>query len=271
MAYLVGGAIAFMGSTTIAYGPSDSNASADLICRYFIESCMSGASTGRAFLEARQRFAKEASPLSPVDLKTLAQFILLGDGGLRAVTTNRRGSGKTSLAKASAFLTSHIRVRGALAEQAVLLTRGGETASDTAGSASKSIHNRMADEARSAGYAPGARAMTFEVTPARDVVARSILATGRKSAGGRKDAGARPDITRFHVLQATAGASGQDGDGAKAMTGARIRRRAGREVGSIPKRMVVVGREVAGKVVEIRRYYAHAGIIAQCPRRTEDE
>ena len=60
-AYLAKGAIGFLGSTTIAYGPADSNGSADLLCRFFLESVLEGASLGRALLEARQRFAKEAA------------------------------------------------------------------------------------------------------------------------------------------------------------------------------------------------------------------
>jgi hypothetical protein len=79
--YLQHGAVAFLGSSTIAYGPADSNALADLITQYFIKSILKGdVSTGRAFLEARQRFLTDSGPqLDPYELKTLAQFYLLGD------------------------------------------------------------------------------------------------------------------------------------------------------------------------------------------------
>lgn len=81
LTYLQNGAIAFAGSSTIAYGPADSNALADLITQYFIKSILKGdVSTGRAFLEARQRFLTDSGPqLDPYELKTLAQFYLLGD------------------------------------------------------------------------------------------------------------------------------------------------------------------------------------------------
>jgi Peptidase family C25 len=81
-AYLAAGCPAFFGSTTIAYGEFTTNANADLICQYFFESVLAGASAGRAALEARQRYAQANSSLSPTDLKTLAQYVLLGDPSL---------------------------------------------------------------------------------------------------------------------------------------------------------------------------------------------
>jgi hypothetical protein len=78
--YLGQGAIAFVGSSTIAYGPADSNALADLITQYYVRSILKGASSGRALLEARQQFLTDSGPqLDPYELKTLAQFYLLGD------------------------------------------------------------------------------------------------------------------------------------------------------------------------------------------------
>ena len=78
--YLGQNAIAFVGSSNIAYGPPDSQGLADLITQYFIKNVLKGATTGRAFLEARQRFLTEVGPdLDPIELKTLAQFMLLGD------------------------------------------------------------------------------------------------------------------------------------------------------------------------------------------------
>jgi hypothetical protein len=78
-AYLGSGAYGFFGSTTIAYGPADSNAFADDICRMFLASILAGASVGRAGLEARQAYIAGSAPLDPVDLKTIAQFLVLGD------------------------------------------------------------------------------------------------------------------------------------------------------------------------------------------------
>jgi hypothetical protein len=55
-AYLGAGAIGFLGSTTIAYGPSVGNGSADLLAQYFLIDVLEGASLGRACLQARQKF-----------------------------------------------------------------------------------------------------------------------------------------------------------------------------------------------------------------------
>jgi len=79
-------AIAFMGSSTIAYGPADSQGLADLITQFFIKRVLDGASSGRAMLEAQQEFLTKSGPdLDPYELKTLAQFYLLGDPSLQPV------------------------------------------------------------------------------------------------------------------------------------------------------------------------------------------
>lgn len=84
-AYLRSGGYAGFGSSTTAYGPADGMGLADLVCRYAIEGIMAGASSGRALLDARQRFLRETGSMTPIDLKTLAQFDLLGDPSLVAV------------------------------------------------------------------------------------------------------------------------------------------------------------------------------------------
>jgi hypothetical protein len=83
--YLDNGAFAVWGSTTIAYGPSSTNGQADLICQYFLQEILNGNSIGTAALSARQRFASSSPTLSSSDLKTLVQFICLGDASVRCV------------------------------------------------------------------------------------------------------------------------------------------------------------------------------------------
>jgi hypothetical protein len=84
--YLLNGALGFLGSSTIAYGPADSNDQADLVCAYFFSSILKGASTGRSLLEARQQYLSRSGPhLDPVALKTMSQFYLLGDPSLQPV------------------------------------------------------------------------------------------------------------------------------------------------------------------------------------------
>ena len=84
--YLKNKAIAFTGSSTIAYGPASGNGLADLITQYFIKNVINGASAGRALLEARQKFLSVSGPhLDPYELKTLAQFYLLGDPSIHVI------------------------------------------------------------------------------------------------------------------------------------------------------------------------------------------
>ena len=85
LTYLSAGAHGYMGATCIAYGSRTSNAAADLLCRYFTEGVLAGASLGRALLEARQRYVHECPVMLPIDLKTLAQFVLLGDPSIQPV------------------------------------------------------------------------------------------------------------------------------------------------------------------------------------------
>ena len=85
-AYLKDKAYGFWGSTTIAYGPKKGNAWADLISQYFLKRVLAGSSLGRAALEARQAYVQSGGNLDPFDLKTLAQFNLLGDPSIQPVS-----------------------------------------------------------------------------------------------------------------------------------------------------------------------------------------
>ncbi|NJK96853.1 MAG: hypothetical protein HC905_19800 [Bacteroidales bacterium] len=55
-AYFKDNAVAFVGSSNIAYGPAESQGLADLITQYFIRNILDGSSCGRAMLEARHKF-----------------------------------------------------------------------------------------------------------------------------------------------------------------------------------------------------------------------
>ncbi|WP_447978501.1 hypothetical protein [Candidatus Nitrospira bockiana] len=93
--YLANKAYAYFGSSTIAYGPSEGNGAADLLCQFFLQQVLNGASVGRAALEARQRFVQSANLLEPTDLKTLAQFTLLGDPAIHPVQPAYHALSKT--------------------------------------------------------------------------------------------------------------------------------------------------------------------------------
>jgi hypothetical protein len=83
--YFIDGAYGFLGSTTIAYGPAKTNDWADVLCRDFFSLMIGGASLGRAILQARQNYIAGRAQLSAIDLKTLAQFYLLGDPSVQPV------------------------------------------------------------------------------------------------------------------------------------------------------------------------------------------
>ncbi len=96
-AYLGSGAYGYFGSSSIAYGPSSGNGWADLVCRYFVEEVLRGASLGRAVLEARHRYLLGMSVLQGEDLKTLAQFNLRGDPSIHPVSRVPQALEKTPL------------------------------------------------------------------------------------------------------------------------------------------------------------------------------
>jgi len=83
--YLGGKAYGYFGSSTIAYGPADSNGAADLLCQNFLRLVLAGASLGRAALQARQDFALAGPDIDPIDMKTIAQFSLFGDPSIHPV------------------------------------------------------------------------------------------------------------------------------------------------------------------------------------------
>jgi hypothetical protein len=79
LSYLEHGAIGFVGSTNISYGLKDSNGAADLLTQFFWINLLKSVSLGRAFLQARQDFIQRERMADPTNLKTIGQFILLGD------------------------------------------------------------------------------------------------------------------------------------------------------------------------------------------------
>jgi hypothetical protein len=97
--YLRHGAYGFVGSSTIAYGPESGNGYADLLCQYFLERVLRGASIGRALLEARQRYVQASGVLDPAGLKTLAQFSLMGDPSVQPVGRAPHALARSRVAK----------------------------------------------------------------------------------------------------------------------------------------------------------------------------
>jgi hypothetical protein len=91
--YLHAGAHCVFGSTTYAYGWEPQSpqpmAHADNLCTEFVRLVLSGQSTGAATLLARQAYARtwmaDREHLDPLDVKTLAQFMLVGDPSIRPI------------------------------------------------------------------------------------------------------------------------------------------------------------------------------------------
>ena len=101
--YLEEGAYGFFGSTNIAYGPAIGNGAADLISQFFLREAITGSSLGRAELAARQAYVSGCGVMSPIDLKTLAQFLLLGDPSTHPVDPSRPTTRGAFVSKARAL------------------------------------------------------------------------------------------------------------------------------------------------------------------------
>jgi hypothetical protein len=149
-AYLEAGSVGFFGSTTTAYGPESGNSGADLITQYFLINVLGGASIGRACLQARQKFVSGQKMEDPVNLKTLAQFLLLGDPSLQPCLI------ETPDAKAAAKVVDYSAARKM---RRVALTVAGKAAADSSGFPGKKIvrppkvlHNLVRKVARQRGY-----------------------------------------------------------------------------------------------------------------------
>lgn len=121
---LGGKAYAFFGSSTIAYGPADGNSAADLITQYFLTHVLSGASIGRAALQARQDYVLKHAILDPIDLKTLAQFNLMGDPAVHPVVRQAPAVVATSKSMKAMGPTALERVAGLAMRRSALLQNG---------------------------------------------------------------------------------------------------------------------------------------------------
>jgi Peptidase family C25 len=181
--YLQQKAYAYWGSTTIAYGPADDNAQADLICRFFLESVRKGASIGRAALEARQQFAQGAAQLDPVDLKTLAQFILLGDPSVHPIAASSPTTvPKSAQAKAERAFRTERREKlksmgGFLLENTATASKASRpSATKRSSSALKATLARIAGKA---GLDEAVNFTTFDVRPGSAHKARRSAKTAK--------------------------------------------------------------------------------------------
>jgi hypothetical protein len=76
------------------------------------ERLLLGAPLGRALLEARQQFVLDTPLLHPSDLKTLAQFSLLGDPSIHPVAPKRPALEQTRVFERVVSRGAHYRLAG---------------------------------------------------------------------------------------------------------------------------------------------------------------
>ena len=201
--YLANKAHGFFASTTIAYGPPDANAQADLICQYFLQSVLRGASLGRATLEARQNFVKAASPPDPSDIKTLAQFNLYGDPSITPVQVPSpaldlvgKGPAK-SISLFTAERVERLDRRKVLFRSGLTLAATEPRARSTKTKPRKSVETRLRSEAERLGIRPS-KILSFVVMhprPAMKALPKKLRAT-------------EVSLDRFHVVFGEADRSG---------------------------------------------------------------
>lgn len=206
--YLIQGTAGYFGSTTTSYGPEEGNGAADLITQYFLMAILEGASLGRAALLARQRFVQQTGELDPVDLKTLAQFNLLGDPSITpAIVESPTGVPKGADAEASRRVLRRQR-RAKLRAVGEFLESSKPTASRKAKRVRKSptVQRALASIAREAGFGARKPFTAYDVkvpsaarkggAKAADTASRYFVAVYRRKA--------KPGAPREHSVAAVA-------------------------------------------------------------------
>jgi len=218
--YLVQGAFGYFGSSTIAYGPEEGNGAADLIAQYFLSAVLDGASLGRAALLARQRFVQQTAELDPVDLKTLAQFNLLGDPALHpAIVPSATGVPRGDNAEESIRQARRER-RAKLHATGEFLQQTKPTASQKARKVRKSstVRKALINIARTAGIGTRKDFTAFDVKAPKGARPRGTKAT--------------PVASRYYVAVY----------------------RPGKKPGADSRSVAVVAKEVGSRIVGYRIY-----------------
>ena len=220
--YLRQGAYGYLGSTTIAYGPADDNGAADLICQHFLLNIFEGASIGRAALMARQQFVADTGQMDPFDLKTLAQFCLLGDPSVHPVATSSPASVPKSTASGDAGRFFRGERRAKLRFAGEFLTQTKPTASKRALKArlSPTTKTALINVAKLAGLGAKQEFTAFAVK------------AGTASKGRAAKAASVP--SRYHIAIGTPGKAGNE---------------------NIQRGVAVVAKELDGRIVGYRIYH----------------
>ena len=233
--YLGGGAYAYFGSSTIAYGDAEFNSAADLVCQYFLAGVLQGASQGRATLEAQQRFARAGTDLDPVDLKTLAQFMLLGDPSVHPVAKTASGPSRK---RKQAIVGSD---EGTRRDRRVALLRKGLGISQVQGTAVRAQKAPPRKLVASLEQVARARKLTPTNVLTFNVRQPAVNIGGTRSKAVR--AAAAPAAS-FHVMFAR-----------QKPAKARSRSRAKAAATPVAATVLLVAREVDGEIVSLRELH----------------
>jgi hypothetical protein len=163
--YLQQGAYAYLGSTTIAYGPADDNGAADLICQFFLLNLLEGASTGRAALVARQQFVERNAQMDPIDLKTLAQFCLYGDPSVHPVAQQVQPGLPKGVAadNAERFFRSERRAKLKLTGEFLQKTKPTASKQQVSRKMPANVKTTLANIAKNGGLPAGQKFTAFKV------------------------------------------------------------------------------------------------------------
>lgn len=258
--YLGNKAYGFFGSTTIAYGPAQGNGSADLICQFFLRSVFKGASTGRAALEARQRFIESSPELDPVDLKTLAQFNLYGDPSIAPVEVPSAQAGTTRGAKAfEAAASTRADVRRQLLSKGLWLAKNHPVAAErmtTTTTTTRGATTRGAGGVSSAVQAELRRLASRANLRQTEVMSFGIDRAPEPQSMTRSMKAMRPASTAFHVI---IGHADNGGATAGATTGGTRGAKANVADASPPPPVAsivaLVAKEVDGQIVSVRELH----------------
>ena len=234
--YLEQGAYGYFGSTTIAYGESRTMSAADLLVQYFLLEVFAGASLGRAALRARQRYVREIVDLDPTDLKTLAQFTLLGDPSVHPVRTDAPSLPDKAAGDEHGLRQRRRERRAKLASEGAHLQASRATASKPAKlpTLAPHLHQSLKKIAKNAGIRQTGRFRMFAVRPPVAPVADRSRGAVRKLARPAGTARIATAGRRFFVA---------------------IEKPA--NVGGGPRAVAVVVKEVSGRIVDVRKYEQH--------------
>lgn len=173
--YLQQGAYGYFGSTTIAYGELNTNAEADFICQYFLLKVLDGASLGHAALMARQLFVRDNTQMDPFNLKTLAQYCLLGDPSIHPISVQSPTSVPTGVSKTDSdrFFRAERRQKMKMAGDFLMQTKPTASKRAAALELSNSTKNVLSDIARNVGLHEEQTFVAFDVEEPPEFKGRS--------------------------------------------------------------------------------------------------